>query len=240
MDLEQLVILAAGRGTRLGKVGKKRQKCSLLFEYNFPIIKDLFKEAIIVTGHRSTDIKRIVKRVSKKYLSEINIDYVKQEEPKGQAHAVYLVKDKIRQRMDFCVVNGDICLEKKYLEEILAKDIETPLIMISEVKDTWNYGIVSFDKQSRINGIVEKPEKGKEPSSWAISGVYFFSKQIFDYIEKTEPNKNKGSEIFLADTLRLMIGEGMGLNYFEIEKPKHLTTAEDLKKLSKFLRKKGI
>jgi len=238
MNLEKVVILAAGRGKRLGETGKKKQKCSLLLEYNFPIIKDLFNEAIIVTGHRSQDIKRALRNVRKKYPSEIKIDYVKQEEPRGQAHAVYLVKDKINDGTDFCVVNGDICLEKKYLEEILAMSVNSPLIMISEVEDPWNYGIVSLNKKGNISSIIEKPEKGKEPSNWAISGIYFFNKGVFDYIERTKPNPEKNNELFLADTLKLMIEDGIGLNYFEINKPKHLTTEKDLEKLSNFLRQK--
>jgi bifunctional UDP-N-acetylglucosamine pyrophosphorylase/glucosamine-1-phosphate N-acetyltransferase len=50
-----------------------------------------------------------------------------------------------------------------------------------ETSEPWNYGVFVLDGDGKPKGIVEKPEKGKEPSNIRVVGVYLLSKKFFDY-----------------------------------------------------------
>lgn len=234
MRLKQVIVLAAGKGKRLGKTGQKRQKCSFLLQKNLPLLDKFFEEAIIIIGYQSSDVKEAVKEIKEKYSLNIKIKYLKQEELLGQGHAVYLTKDNIEDGCAFCVVNGDLLLKGGDFEnfkKIFQDDIEMPLISVSRVDDPWNYGVAILHN-NQIKGIIEKPKKGTEPSNLVISGIYFFDKKIFKNIEETKRNQ-KTNEIMLADTLDLIIKQNKKVNIFEIDKPKHLTTEKDLEEIFK-------
>ncbi len=241
MQLNQLVILAAGKGRRSGEIGKKRQKCSFLLEKNLRTLEGLFDETIIVIGHMAEDIKKSVKKLKKEKINT-KIKYVTQKVQMGQAHAVYKTKKLIHNKFDFCVVNGDIILERKYFEEILATTLESPLTTVSYVKDPWNYGIVSLDEEECIKKVIEKPKRNSKKGKIicdlalkgiykALSGIYFFNYNSFKFLKKTISSREKVNEFYLVDTFRLMIEEGIKIKTFEILNPKHYTTEKDLKEL---------
>jgi dTDP-glucose pyrophosphorylase len=257
MNLYQIVILAAGKGTRFNeekeieKIKKdENQKCSYPLKYNLPCIDKFFHEAIIVTGYLPQKIKKEVSRIKREYRNkkkplELKIKYVEQKKQLGQAHAIYIAKHKINHNFDFCVVNGDLILEyigKNYFGEILKEELSTPLVVVSQVKDPWNYGIATIDGEGYIKRIIEKPDKNTRRGNIicdlalkgiykALSGIYFFNNRIFRAIEQTKPNKEKGGEIFLADTINMMAKKGEKVGVFEIGEPIHLTKRKDLEKL---------
>ncbi len=50
----------------------------------------------------------------------------------------------------------------------------------------WDYGILEFDSKinNKVIGVVEKPEKGREPSNVKIIGIYILPLDFFSYLKK--------------------------------------------------------
>ncbi len=84
---------------------------------------------------------------------------------------------------------------------------ETAAVMgVVPVDKPENYGIIELDKQDQLRCIVEKPSKGKEPSSLANAGVYALSKEVFDKIRQTKESSR--GEWELTDAITMLASEG--------------------------------
>ncbi len=70
-------------------------------------------------------------------------------------------------------------------------------------EETGKYGIVSSDEINaqlgKLNGIVEKPEPTKAPSTKAVVGRYILTPEIFNQLEKI--GAGAGGEIQLTDAI---------------------------------------
>lgn len=77
------------------------------------------------------------------------------------------------------------------------------IIMAQEVSpDVVNkYGIISFkqDSDNQLDNIVEKPDKGTEPSRLASYGRYLLKPSIFEYLVPT--NTGKDNELWTVDAI---------------------------------------
>jgi glucose-1-phosphate thymidylyltransferase len=66
-------------------------------------------------------------------------------------------------------------------------------IFAYQVRDPERYGVVSFDKQGRADDIIEKP---KNPvSNWAVTGLYFYDKDVVRYAAEVKPSGRGELEI---------------------------------------------
>jgi bifunctional UDP-N-acetylglucosamine pyrophosphorylase/glucosamine-1-phosphate N-acetyltransferase len=86
-----------------------------------------------------------------------------------------------------------------------------------EVKDVSQYGAFRLEG-NLIKQIVEKPTKETAPSNYANVGMYVFTPEIFEFIQKTSMSPRGEYEI--TDTMQLMIEE-------EKELIKHDVSAEE-------------
>ncbi len=213
------VLLAAGKGKRTGELGEKRQKTSFFLENNLDVLDKFFKRIFIIVGHRKKDIEGIVSKSKIKN----RIILIEQKEQLGNANAIYLAKKYISE--PFIVANGDIWLKDEFFAEILK--VNAPALAVSEVANPWEYGILKLDKEDYVREIVEKPEKGKEPSNLAINGIYYFRQSIFGAIEKTKLNERK-KEYLITDSMDILMKDEK-IKAVVTEMPKHIITAEDIK-----------
>jgi UTP--glucose-1-phosphate uridylyltransferase len=79
-----------------------------------------------------------------------------------------------------------------------------------------NYGVVSLAENGdgtllRIDGMVEKPKPGTEPSNLTILGRYILQPEIFDLLSSQE--KGAGGEIQLTDAISALLREEPVLAY---------------------------
>ncbi len=221
-----VVLLAAGKGRRTGKVGEKKQKSSFLLEQNLSMLNKYFDKIFIIVGHRKEDIINMVAK-SKKVKEKIII--IEQKELLGNANAISLTEGYIKE--PFIVANGDILLKKDYFDKLLK--CNPPALAVSAVNDPWNYGVVTL-KNGYVSDIVEKPAKGKEGkehSNLIISGIYYFTPYIFEAIAKTRLNE-KRKEYDLTDSMLLLLKQRK-IETALIEKPKHIITEKDIIKILK-------
>jgi UTP--glucose-1-phosphate uridylyltransferase len=158
----------------------------------------------------SSDLLQIVRDIS----NLADIHYIRQKQPLGLGHAVYCARKFIGDE-PFAVLLGDDIIQsdppclKRMIE--LYDRYRSSVIAVQQVpwEDVSKYGIVSPAERleepvpvSRIEDLVEKPERESAPSNMAVIGRYIIEPDIFRLLEQCKPGR--GGEIQLTDALRLL------------------------------------
>jgi choline kinase len=113
----QLIYLAAGRGSRLGKLTKKLPKClckinnKTILDYIIPIFKD-FTKVIIVTGYQSLKVKNKLKKIK-------NIELIENYSHKttNMVYSMFLSSPYINND-DLIICYGDIIFDLKIIKKM--------------------------------------------------------------------------------------------------------------------------
>ncbi len=187
------VILSAGTGQRVFPLAVNKPKPMFkllnhpLMEY---VVEELaeaeINEAVVVVGHNSEQILEFFGTES----HGVSMSYVIQDEPKGMADALLAAEEAVNGER-FLVVNGDDVFDPGLVKKMLPVAINSEIVFACQpVEETWKFGILSLNGD-RVAGIVEKPDKGQEPSNNAVIGVYMLSPDIFDYIRKVPPGDSQ-------------------------------------------------
>ncbi|UCD03684.1 MAG: NTP transferase domain-containing protein [Candidatus Woesearchaeota archaeon] len=148
-----------------------------------------FNDFVMVSNKRSIEtIKGICKNV------DANIEFAIQKEAKGMADALIsarelLIDDEIIIVKPNDVVN--ISAYKNILKEAKNKDYDS-YVLGYVVDEYFPGGYLSVDKNDEINGVVEKPGKGNEPSNIVNLVIHLHrkTKDLFKYMENTERDRD--------------------------------------------------
>lgn len=193
------IILAGGKGTRLGPITKVSNK-QLLPLYDKPLIfyplsvlmlagiKDIL---IITNPNEDENFKKILGDGSR---FGIKIQYLAQEKPNGLPEA-FIIGEKFINKNSVALILGDNFFygqgfTKRLKEKTRIKSGST--IFTYKVNNPQDYGIVEL-KNKKILNIKEKPKKTK--SDLAITGLYFFDKNVINFSKKLKPSKRNELEI---------------------------------------------
>lgn len=246
--VRKAIIPAAGLGTRFLPATKAQPK-EMLPIVDKPTLQYIIEEAIgsgieeilIITGRnkksiedhfdKSIELEMELEKSGKqelldmvRYISDmINIQYVRQKEPRGLGHAILCAKSFINDE-PFAVILGDDIVDAKTpcLKQLIEvyNEYNTTILGVQKVdkKDVNKYGIVKGkhidDKVYLIKDLVEKPDIDKAPSNIAILGRYILKPELFDILENQKPGKN--NEIQLTDALKTLC-EKQAMYAYEFE-----------------------
>ena len=193
------VILAAGKGSRIGDVTRSipkpmiKYKGKPILEHNIELCKrNGIKEIYINTHH--------LPGVVKKYFGNginfgVNIEYSFEKELLGTASALVNFKERL-QEGSFFVIYGDNYSNFDLLSLKAKADIVDTVAVIGfhYRKDVSTSGVAEFDNNGKILKFIEKPKPGETNSHWVNAGIYYLDPSIFDAI----PNKfsDFGRDIF--------------------------------------------
>jgi len=135
--------------------------------------------------------------------------FLRQQEPLGLGHAVWCARE-IVGREPFALILPDVlvqCKGKSCTAQML--DVYEAhggnIIAVEPVPDDQvkNYGVVSIGEGDGrvfpIDGMVEKPKPGTEPSNLTILGRYILQPEIFDILSAKETGA--GGEIQITDAM---------------------------------------
>ena len=193
------VILAGGLGTRLHPLTKITNK-HLLPVYDRPMIyypiQTLIDAGIddimIVTGGNAAgDFLRLLGNGKAFGLKHLNYTY--QEGEGGIADALRLV-EHFADDQPICVVLGDNIIENNI--RAAAADYEKQgtgaKILLKKVPDPARFGVPVLEGQNVLR-IEEKPSMPQ--SEFAVIGIYFYDRSVFDVIRTLKPSGRGELEI---------------------------------------------
>ena len=139
----------------------------------------------------------------------VRLVFVRQKEPLGLGHAIFCARKEVGQE-PFAVLLGDDLIDAPIpcIRQMIDRYERWggALIAIQKVprSETHLYGIIEGkkieDRIHRIENMIEKPEKGKAPSSYAIIGRYVLPPEIFGILKNVSPDHR--GEIQLTHGLR--------------------------------------
>ncbi len=138
-----------------------------------------------------------------------NTSFTRQQEPLGLGHAVWCARELVGDE-PFALLLPDVLVQtecKTCLAQMLDVYAERGgnILAVEPVPDDQvkNYGVVSIGEGDGrtfpVDGMVEKPKPGTEPSNLTILGRYILQPEIFGILEAQE--KGAGGEIQLTDAM---------------------------------------
>ena len=181
----QAVILAAGESSRFWPLNTRNKSLikimgKPLIWYTINSLKEAgIKEIIVVQGPKM-DIENDLR----KYDLGIKIQYVIQAEPKGMGDALFQAKDFLDNK--FMLLDVTRFEAGDYLKLFLEKQEKTGTSLIllgAETASPQFYGIFRLEGDV-VKEVVEKPEKGKEPSNIKNVVVQLLPKEFVDYLRR--------------------------------------------------------
>lgn len=172
----QIVILAAGRGTRMGELTKDVPKPMLkinskpILAHKIDALPSEIDEVIFVIGYLGNKIRE--------YFGESyggrKISYFVQEELNGTGGAVHLAKDLIED--EFLVMMGDDLYMKDDIIRMLKCDLA---ILGMDVSNPEKFGVITLDDNGNLKETVEN--LGVCGIALINTGLYKLNKNFFTY-----------------------------------------------------------
>ena len=195
------IILAGGMGTRMSPLTKAVNK-QLLPIYDKPLI---YYPLSILMLAKIRDILIIVNKGQlnqyKKLLPSgknlgLNITFEEQDKPRGLPDA-FILGEKFINKSNVAMILGDNFFYGQNLSKLLrdcAKLKNGAKIILHSVQNPELFGIAKINQKSKkILKIVEKPKKFV--SNLAITGLYFFDKNVVNFAKKLKPSQRGELEI---------------------------------------------
>lgn len=146
-------------------------------------------------------------------LSELEIHFVTQNEPRGLGHAVLMAQDEIEEASFAVLLPDDLYPNEEdgivELERAGDGGVAVGLIEVGP-HEVSRYGIVAGTRSGddvAVTDVVEKPSPDRAPSRLAIIGRYILPTEIFGLLGRQAPGA--GGEIQLTDAIRALIARGV-------------------------------
>ena len=200
------IILAGGKGTRMSPLTKAVNK-QLLPIYDKPLI--FYPLSILMLAN----IKDVLIIVNKGQLEQykkilpngdnlgIKITYKEQDKPRGLPDA-FILGEKFIGQSNVAMILGDNFFYGQNLTNQLLQNTKLKKgakVVVHKVQKPEAFGVAKINSKNQIVLIKEKPKK--YISDLAITGLYFFDKNVSKYAKQLKPSKR--NELEIVDLLNI-------------------------------------
>ena len=200
------IILAGGKGTRMSPLTKAVNK-QLLPIHDKPLI--FYPLSILMLAN----IRNILIIVNKGELEQykkilpdgknlgIEITYKEQDRPKGLPDA-FIIGEKFIGKNNVALILGDNFFYGQNLTKKLLQNVKLQSgakVVVHKVQKPESFGVAKINSKNQITLLKEKPKNFI--SDLAITGLYFFDKNVSKYAKKLKPSKR--NELEIVDLLNI-------------------------------------
>ncbi len=203
------VILAGGKGTRLGELTKVTNK-HLLPVGPYPMVYHPLKKLVgagirdilLVSG--TEHMGDFVELLGSGKDHDCRLTYRVQDEAGGIAQALGLAELYCHEVRSLVILGDNIFLDP--LEPLLKQANQSPdcaWVALKQVHDPKRYGVAEL-KGERIVSIEEKPKRPK--SDYAVAGIYLYPQDVFEVIKTLRPSSR--GELEITDVNRHYLEQG--------------------------------
>lgn len=194
------IILAGGVGSRLYPASLPISKI-LLPVYDkpmiyYPITTLLLagiRDILIITN--ASDIQNFEKVLGSGEQIGVKFSYMVQDVPRGIADS-FLIAEKFINNEPCALILGDNIFHGFGFSSMLKRvgqKTQGATVFGYAVNDPHRFGVVEFDENNRAISIEEKPKNPR--SNYAVTGLYFYDKNVAEYAKTLKPSQRGELEI---------------------------------------------
>jgi glucose-1-phosphate thymidylyltransferase len=238
----KVVIPMAGLGTRLRPQtwSKPKQLVSVAGKPVLDHVLDMLStlpdpqniELINIVGYLGDQIEDHMRE----HHPGIKSNFVLQDDPRGQSHAIYLAREFLSGPM--MVVFADTLIDTDL--SILADEEHDAIAWVKPVPDPRRFGVAVLDQDEQVTQLIEKPQE--MDNNLVVVGFYYFrsAEDLLSAIEtQMERDVQLKGEYFLADAINIMLENGLKMRPERIDIWLDAGTPEALLETNRYLLENG-